>query len=124
MPNNGPRMIEGETSRICGLAICVGCKLEKMGEAEVRTLCPIHCDDLTMSSHPLLNSASPSPPEDNEANASTVTPTSDEDKSDDEDILHREVKTFIPDYERISYAYAAVDKIFKGNDDDDGFVCW
>ena len=34
MPNDGPRIIEGETTRICGLAICIRCKFKKMGEVE------------------------------------------------------------------------------------------
>ena len=118
MLNNGPKIIEGETSRICGLALCIMCKLDKMGEVEDRTSCPIHCKHPTMSTHPLLESTF--------SLLQTATETTHNDSVDDnpdektDDILNLPIKKFIPDYERISYIHHAMNRIYK-EDDNDGF---
>ena len=54
---NGPRIIEGTNSRICGLATCISCQEKSsMEEDEFRDSCPFHCRHSKMdpNEHPLL----------------------------------------------------------------------
>jgi hypothetical protein len=109
MLNNGPRIIEGETTRICGLALCIFCKMKSMGDCEDRTSCPIHCTHPTMSTHPLL-----------QPTTSPLVITTPHKTTDN--ILDLPIKKFIPDYERISYAFHAVDRMYKEQEDDNDFI--
>ena len=96
---DGPRIIEGESTRICGLAVCISCQQNSnMTEEEYRNSCPYHCEDPTLTYHPLLEA----PPED-----------VDEDNEAATRYLVEPIITFVPDYERILYAFDAIKKMYK-----------
>ena len=81
-----------------------------------------------MSTHPLLESA-PSTLLEARSNSSNLSTADDEEQQqesndegasegeEEDDFINLPIKKFIPDYERISYGYDAVNKIFKGEDD-------
>ena len=88
-------------------------------------MCPIHCETPTMNSHPLLEPTSSFLDSTEEVvsgeEQSADKEQTDEEDEEDEDVLNRPIKTFIPDYERISYAYSALNNLYRGEDDDDNF---
>ena len=43
---NGPRLIQGSSTRICGISTCITCKMKSNmteDEIEARNVCPFHC---------------------------------------------------------------------------------
>ena len=100
--SDGPRIIEGTQIRICGLASCIECKEKfKMEEEEYRTCCPIHCKASTMdfSDHPLLEKMSGIQVEEHEE---VEGPT---------EVVNPSI--FLPDYERIKYAFDGISSLYK-----------
>ena len=78
-----------------------------------------------MNSHPLLESTSSFLDSTEEVvsgeEQSADKEQTDEEDEEDEDVLNRPIKTFVPDYEQIYYAYSALNNLYRGEDDDDNF---
>ena len=101
---DGPRVVEGTTTRVCGLASCIGCKEKyKLEEEEHRTSCPIHCKARTMkpADHPLLEKIDDA--EDEVQVEEGEEPPPEQIPKD---------STFLPDYERIKYAIDGIGSLY------------
>ena len=115
--SNGPRIIEGKNSWICGLATCISCQEKSsMEESEFRNSCPFQCKASTKNpnEHPLLERSEKTS---SEGIHSEENDSEEQSESKYSGEFLNKYSTFTPDYEQIQYCFSALASIYSKNQD-------